>query len=225
MPGSRRKTAEKERLSFRRLSLLAACVVALVVAFALLAHSCSKEEYRSVYGLPDYVTEDYIRVNEFSRPKIPLNEVNAIVIHYIGNPGTSAEANRNWFDSLAKQSKGDEDLTYASSNFIVGLEGEVIACVPLDEVAYCSNERNMDSISVETCHPDETGKFNDATYKSLVDLTAWLCGHFGLDSSSIIRHYDITGKLCPLYFVEHEDAWEQFKADVQAVLDESGESR
>ena len=30
--------------------------------------------------------------------------------------------------------------------------------------------------------------------------------------------YDVTGKICPKYFVEHEDAWEQFKADVQQQI-------
>ena len=47
-------------------------------------------------------------------------------------------------------------------------------------------------------------------------LTAWLCRHFGVSPDQIIRHYDITGKDCPKYFVEHEDAWEQFLADVRA---------
>ena len=34
---------------------------------------------------------------------------------------------------------------------------------------------------------------------------------------SVIRHYDVTEKLCPLYYVEHEDAWIQMKADIQGV--------
>ena len=34
----------------------------------------------------------------------------------------------------------------------------------------------------------------------------------------MIRHYDVTGKICPKYFVEHEDAWEQFKADVKVQI-------
>jgi N-acetylmuramoyl-L-alanine amidase CwlA len=61
---------------------------------------------------------------------------------------------------------------------------------------------------------DETGIFNAETYASLVSLTAALCVEFDLKKKDIIRHYDITGKLCPLYFVEHEDAWEAFKEDV-----------
>lgn len=196
----------------------AAALVLIAVLITVFVMTCNKEEvYRSLYDLPDYIEEDYLTVNQYSRPKLPLEKVNAIVIHYVGNPGTSAEANRNYFNNLSKQS-GD-GATYASSNFIVGLEGEVIACVPINEIAYASNNRNSDTISIETCHPDETGKFNDKTYDSLVKLTAWLCHHFGLEPKDVIRHYDVTGKLCPLYFVEHEDAWETFKADVQVEIE------
>ena len=35
----------------------------------------------------------------------------------------------------------------------------------------------------------------------------------------MIRHYDVTGKDCPKYFVEHEDAWVQFRQDVQEYAD------
>ena len=72
----------------------------------------------------------------------------------------------------------------------------------------------MDTISIECCHPDETGAFNSATYDSVVKLTAWLCTRFGLTEEQVIRHYDVTGKNCPKYFVEHEDAWQQMKADI-----------
>ena len=47
-------------------------------------------------------------------------------------------------------------------------------------------------------------------------LTAWLCDTAGIGRDQVIRHYDVTGKLCPLYFVEHEEAWTQFLADVAA---------
>jgi N-acetylmuramoyl-L-alanine amidase CwlA len=92
----------------------------------------------------------------------------------------------------------------------------------MTEVAYASNNRNEDTISVECCHPDETGKFTSDTYDSLVSLTAALCVEYNLKEEDIIRHYDVTGKLCPLYFVEHEDAWTAFKDDVMkkaAVLE------
>ena len=164
-------------------------------------------------GAPELDVE-LLDVNEYSRPGTTLKQVNGIVIHYTANPGSSAMANRDYFEGLK-----DAHTTKASSHFIVGLEGEVVQCIPTTEIAYASNDRNGDTISIECCHPDETGKFNEATYKSLVQLSAWLCEKFSLTEEDVIRHYDITGKICPKYFVENEDAWKQVKCDVKAVLD------
>ena len=72
------------------------------------------------------------------------------------------------------------------------------------------------------CHPDEDGEFTKETYESLVHLTAWLCGKFNLTAEDIIRHYDVTGKKCPLYYVEYEDAWKQFLKDVQNYIEQNG---
>ncbi len=157
--------------------------------------------------VPDWVDVQLIPVDGASRRGDKLEAVNDIVIHYVGNPGTSAKNNRNYFANPESE---------VSAHFVVGLEGEVILCVPLDEKSSASNWRNRDTISVEVCHPDEDGAFTDAAYESLVKLTAWLCDEFGLTARRVIRHYDITGKKCPLYYVEHEDAWEQFRADVEA---------
>ena len=147
--------------------------------------------------LPDYVTEDLLTVNQWSRPGTPLEEINGIVIHYVGNPGPTARAN----------------------HFVVGLEGEVLLCVPLTEEAYASNSRNGDTVSIEVCHPDDTGEFSTVTYDRVVELTAWLCREFRLDPErDVIRHYDVTGKLCPLYYVENPEAWDAFLSDVSAEL-------
>ena len=45
--------------------------------------------------------------------------------------------------------------------------------------------------------------------------TAWLCDTAGIGRDQVIRHYDVTGKECPLYYVRNPEAWEQFKADLQ----------
>lgn len=168
----------------------------------------------SGWTTPDYVDVQLIAKNEYSRPGKKLDAVNGIVVHYVANPGTSAAANRSYFAGLAKSG-----ATYASSNFIIGLDGEVLQCVPADEVAYASNNRNSDTLSIECCHPDETGVFTYPTYRSLVQLCADICMGFDLDpATDIIRHYDITGKLCPLYFVENEDEWAIFLEDVAKAV-------
>ena len=60
---------------------------------------------------------------------------------------------------------------------------------------------------------------------SLVRLTAWLCGEFGLDPQrDVIRHYEVTGKECPLYYVRNPDAWQIFKEQVQSAVEEERQS-
>lgn len=168
-----------------------------------------EEDKKEEVKKPDWIKEDYVEINEYSRPGKKIEKVNAVVIHYTGNPGTTAAQHRNYYGELAKTKEAS-----VSSNFVVGIEGEVIQCVPSDEVAYASNNRNSDTLSIEVCHKDKTGIFTDASYKSVVKLTAYLCEEFGLKEDQIIRHYDVTGKKCPIYYVEHEDKWIQLKKDV-----------
>ena len=165
---------------------------------------------------PSWIEQDFIRKNIYSRPAVSLKQVDGIVIHYVANPGSTAKQNRDYFDSLADQK---ENGTSASAHFIVGLEGEIVQAVPISEMAYASNNRNSDTIAIESCHPDETGKYNPQTYESMVKLTAWLCSELELNpKKDIIRHYDINGKNCPKYFVEDEDAWKQFLNDVEDAM-------
>ena len=156
---------------------------------------------------PDWVDQQIIKVDGDSRRGVMLEGVRNIVIHYVGNPGTTAQQNRDYYASRSSD---------VSSHFVIGLKGEIIQCIPLHEKSSASNHRNKDTISIEVCHPDESGKFTQASYESLVKLTAWLLDVCDLDSDDVIRHYDITGKQCPLYFVTHEDAWKQFLKDVKS---------
>lgn len=152
--------------------------------------------------------------NEYSRPGKKLTKVNGIVVHYTANPGTDAIDNRNYFNGLTESNATRKKPIYASSHFIIGLEGQIVQCVPLSEIAYASNNRNKDTISIECCHPGKNGKFNEATRSSLKELLVYLCLKFGLTEDDIIRHYDVTGKLCPLYYVRHEDKWKELKKEV-----------
>ena len=163
-------------------------------------------------GAPPF-TVDLLDINEYSRPGIALEKINGIVIHYTANPKSTAKQNRDYFEGLK-----DSHETKASSHFVVGLDGEVIQCIPIDEVAYANAPRNDDTLSIEVCHPDDTGKFNDASYESVVKLTAWLCKQLKLKSSDVVRHYDINGKQCPKYYVEDKEAWKQLREDVKEQM-------
>ena len=135
-------------------------------------------------------------------------------MHWVGNAGSTAKANRNYFESLKDRH------VYASSHYVIGLDGEIIRCIPENEVAYhAGNLRvNKNSIGIENCHSDWDGKFNDCTYNSLVELCANICKRYGLTVNDIIRHYDVTGKVCPKYYVENEQEWINFKNDVANKL-------
>ena len=54
-------------------------------------------------------------------------------------------------------------------------------------------------------------------------LTRELMEKYGVPADRVIRHYDVTEKLCPLYYVEHPDAWDAFRADVAAEMERQTE--
>lgn len=201
-----RRAAPRRRR--RRIGPVRAIVLILLVLIAArgLLHVTGLDRRFNVDHVPSWVSVQLVEVNGSGRRGEPIDRVTAIAIHYVGNPGTTAQQNRDYYD---------QPDTPVSSHFVIGLDGEVIQCVPLTEKSSATNERNRDTISIEVCHPDETGQFTQASYDTLVRLTAWLCDELGLDRGDVIRHYDVTGKLCPLYFVEHPEAWEQFLQDVK----------
>lgn len=159
------------------------------------------------------ITVDLLDVNEYSRPGTAVEEVKNIFVHYTANPETSAANNRSYFANLEQTHERS-----ASAHLIIGYEGEIIQCIPLEEQAYAVISRNNDSLSIECCYLDEDGKFTQETYDSLVHLLAWLVQEYDLECTDILRHYDCGGKMCPLYYVEHEDAWEKLLADVEEYL-------
>ncbi len=199
-------TKRQRRRAQRRLFwifLLVAAIVALAVGLphARVAHRLHRLEAATI---PEWIDTQYIPLGN-ARSGQPLADFAGVVIHYVGNPGTSAAGNRHYF--------AQKD-TAVVSHFVVGLDGEIIQCLPLAERSAASNHRNRDTISIEVCHPDDSGRFTDKTYASVVKLTAWLCALGGLKEDAVIRHYDITGKECPRYYVRHPAAWDALRADI-----------
>ncbi len=217
-----------KRLSY----VLGGSVVVLVILIIVLTIGVGKREVNNTpkdneesssednaiildsFLVSDKIIQMLLTPNEYSRPGDSLKEVNGVVVHYVGNPGTSAENNRNYFENLK-----DTKERSASSHYIIGLQGEILQCVPLEEISYASNDRNYDTIAIECCHPDATGKFNSMTYESLVELTAALCRTYDLNPmTDILRHYDVSGKECPIYYVENESEWNYFLLQVNSKM-------
>lgn len=230
----KRKTKKYRRLRQRRLRrMVAACMVLFLVGAMKCAAGIHKaaadtdaelpkpfftpiEEKvqgisKKLYDKHPVWTEDFLTPNEYSRPGEALEEVNSIFVHYTANQNTSAAQNRSYFEQLK-----DTHERSASAHFIIGYQGEIIQCIPLDEIAYAVKTRNYDSISIECCYTADNGSFTQETYDSLLGLLGWLTEAYSLKQEDILRHYDCGGKKCPLYYTEHEDAWEQLKKDVTA---------
>lgn len=162
------------------------------------------------------IKENLITVNPMSRPGNKLDSVSKIVVHYVQNPGSTAMQNRNYFENLKNQNK-----VYASAHYIIDLNGDIIKVVPEDEVTYNSGNMfvNKNSISIENTHPDVSGKFTKETYNSLVELLADIVKRYNLDPmKDIIRHYDVTKKPCPLYYVNNKEEFNKLKEDVAQLV-------
>ena len=198
--------------------------IAALVLFAMLLtvfgiRRQKEEQRQKAKTYPDILFDvRFLDPNPYSRPQLALKKVHAIVVHYTANPGVDAVANRNYFNNLPKANEKKQKKTYASSHFVIGLDGTIVQCIPLEEMAYASNDRNSDTVSIECCHKKENGKFTAQTQASLIQLCTYLCIKFDLTEENLIRHYDVTGKVCPKYFVEHPEAWETFKKDVGMEL-------
>lgn len=166
------------------------------------------------------IQQMFLTKNNYSRPGTKRNVTSKIAIHYVGNALSKAINNRNYFEGLKNQSSNNS--IYASSHYIIGLDGEIIQCVPDDEIAYTTNSANAYSIGIECCHL-ENGTFTKETRRSLVELVCMLLKKYHLNENDIIRHFDVTGKLCPICWAANSgqkyDDYLKFKLEVKAMLE------
>ncbi len=207
---NRRRRGRKDRNKRIKQKLLILIIeVILLLGIMLMAYKRFYHKDRLQVAeeieVPEWIDVQYIDEGNPSRTGARLDGINNIVVHYVGNPGTTAQQNRDYYNHQ------DSDVC---SHFVVGMDGEIIMCIPLYERSSASNDRNHDTISIEVCHPDETGKFTEESYASLIRLVDWLLEDFDMKANDVIRHYDVTGKECPIYYVRNPEAWEQFKNDL-----------
>jgi N-acetylmuramoyl-L-alanine amidase len=175
-------------------------------------------------------TEDFVSVNRYTRPGHKLLSVRGIVVHYTATPGASAKNERNYFNGTCIEQKRS-----ASAHLFVD-KNEAILIMPLDEVAYHANEKpskiplfkatapyykggnaNLTTIGVEMCI-EKDGSLHPETLKRTIAVVAELCKMFKLKETDIYRHYDITGKNCPAFWVSNPAGFEAFKAEVGKLL-------
>lgn len=217
------KAKKKRRLKVLKRSTAVVMFIIMTVVFMLVKSAItqksgtkSRVNYERFMVPKPNIKKAFLTVNKNSRPGIKLRKVKGIVIHYTANPGTDAMANRNYFES--RKNLSDDTANKVSSHFIIGLDGTIVQCIPLNEISYASNNRNSDTISIECCHPDSSGKFSRKTYNSVIRLAGWLCAKYQIENSAIIRHYDVTGKLCPLYYVNNPDKWNRLRKRIKNYI-------
>jgi N-acetylmuramoyl-L-alanine amidase len=142
-----------------------------------------------------------------------------IVIHYVGATGSALD-NVLYF----RRSAGLQ----ASAHFFVGHKSEGGAIYqsvdPRNRAWHCGAKvyrhpacRNSNSIGIEMCcHKDAQGQwyFDDVTVGQTIELTKQLMAEYNIPIGNVIRHYDVTGKLCPAPLVD-EYAWRLFKSRLE----------
>ena len=141
--------------------------------------------------------------------------VSFLVYHYVGATGGGA-ANARYFHNTAGAG--------ASAHYFVGhaSEGaEIWSSVPEADTAWhCGAKtyrhpacRNANSIGIEMCchrKPDGTWTIDEETLAAAAALGRDILARYGIPMDHVLRHYDVTGKLCPQPLID-EGAWADFK--------------
>lgn len=139
------------------------------------------------------------------------DDVRYIVIHYTAAPGDTAENNGRYFA---------REYTGTSAHYFVD-EHMVVRSVPQEHIAWhCGANvyrhpqcRNHNSIGIEICTKGANGKYWFAPQAVALAqvLTRQLMEQYQIPVENVLRHYDVSGKLCPAPFVGDGQAdWEAF---------------
>jgi N-acetylmuramoyl-L-alanine amidase len=188
------------------------------------------------------ITDALIPVNEWSRPGRALKEFLAIILHWTGNPMSTAVQNRAFFSDRMNGKHG-----YGSAHYIVDFTGDIVRCIPDSEVAYhCGTDKedpaservytdwarsvfgdyaseisspNNASIGIELCTIDDDGNFSDATIQGAIELTAHLCRVHGVKPENIGTHHMVVGwKDCPRLWTRSPFLFNAFIEDVRRAI-------
>lgn len=176
---------------------------------------------------------DFVPKNKYTRPGRMLKGVKKIVLHWTANPGATALNHLKYFGvtliALNKKKEAEgKKATYASAHIFVDQEN-AICIVPLNEVAFHANDgsykgvaelipnANELSIGVEMC-VEEDGSISPKTLQRTVEVIAELCKLYKLTEKDIVRHFDVTKKLCPRPFIENPTKFSDLKKQVETLL-------
>ena len=132
-------------------------------------------------------------------------------MHFTADNGDTALGNTNYFKSYRGASAHyfvDENSVYQS------VEDKNIAWHCGAKKYKHSTCRNSNSIGVELySRKDSNGNyyFKDKTVDNAVETVKMLMVKYNVPIANVIRHYDVTGKVCPEPFVRNNKEWNDFK--------------
>ena len=177
------------------------------------------------------IINDYLTINKYSRCGSKMNKVLGIVIHWVANTKSTAKANRNFFENRKSGTN-----SYGSAHEIIDLNGDIIICIPDNEVAYHAGSKtytnrtkkelnsrpNKCTYGIECTHIDDNGKMSDATYNTLVERVADLCIKFNLNPlKHLWTHKEVVGwKNCHKWLNDNPNEWLIFKEKVRDLVNE-----
>ena len=152
--------------------------------------------------------------------KRAAGSIRYIVIHYTGNDGDTAMNNAKYYAG---------SVVKTSAHYFID-EKEVVQSVDDLRIAWAVGGKkyascaqtgggklygactNANSISIELCDARKDGAYAPGakTIAQALALTKMLMKKYNIPASNVIRHFDVTGKLCPAYWAGRENAvkWE-----------------
>ena len=180
------------------------------------------------------IKKELLTVNQYSRPGSAVRAVTALVIDSRG--GESALGVRNTFEEQKAGGTG-----YGSVHYVIDVSGEILQCIPEDEVGYHCRSRKYTTfarslfgtlatsdlsspdfytIAVLLCRSSGAAGLSNDTFYAAVELAACLCRRYHLDPGfQITTHRSIVGpEAPPCYWMDHPGEFQRFVYSVTRLL-------
>lgn len=131
--------------------------------------------------------------------------IDRVVVHY---SGTTASARNN-----AVYFSRNENQGASAHYFIDDISPEIYQSVAEGDTAWHAGNWDMNcrSIGIEVVSAGED--FSEVEIQKLSWLVQTLMAKYGIGADGVIRHYDVTGKLCPAPYID-EGRWAALKARI-----------
>lgn len=148
------------------------------------------------------------------------SQIKYLVYHYTGNDGDLAANNAKYYRDNVVQSSAhyfvdDDSVTQSVEDLQIAwaVGGKKWAdCPQTGGGKLYGAVNNANSLSIEMCDTRKDGALmaTEATLARAIELGRALMEKYGIPLERVVRHFDVTGKHCPAYFMD-EGKWQNFK--------------